>query len=79
MDGDYACAFPLDRVNDAMLAFELDGEALPREHGGPARLVPTAAGSDCWESVKWVAELEVRRSEPVAGDTAEEIALGRLG
>jgi DMSO/TMAO reductase YedYZ molybdopterin-dependent catalytic subunit len=78
MDGDYACAFPIDRVADAVLAFELDGDALPVEHGGPARLVPTDDGSDCWESVKWVAELEVSATDPTADDTAEQLALGRL-
>jgi len=78
MDGDYACAVPRERAASAVLALELDGDALPVEHGGPARFVPTGAGSDCWESVKWVDELEVTDSEPVAGDTAKEIALGRI-
>jgi DMSO/TMAO reductase YedYZ molybdopterin-dependent catalytic subunit len=78
MDGDYACAFPIDRVADAVIAFELDGDDLPVEHGGPARLVPTDDGSDCWESIKWVAELEVTDSEPANDDTAKELALGRL-
>jgi DMSO/TMAO reductase YedYZ molybdopterin-dependent catalytic subunit len=77
MDGDYACLFALDRVADAVLAVELDGEPLPVDHGGPARLVPTD-GSDCWESVKWVAELELLASEPDDGDTAKELALSRI-
>ncbi|WP_435116091.1 molybdopterin-dependent oxidoreductase [Halolamina sp. C58] len=75
MDGDYACAFPLDRLESAVLALELDGEPLPREHGGPARLVPTGDG-DCWESVKWVAAIELTADRP--DDTAREIALGRV-
>ena len=78
MDGEYACAFPMDRVADAVLAFELDGDALPVEHGGPARLVPTDDGSDCWESVKWVSALDVRATEPTDDDTAKGIAVGRL-
>jgi DMSO/TMAO reductase YedYZ molybdopterin-dependent catalytic subunit len=78
MDGDYACAFPIDRVAGAVLAIELDGEALPVEHGGPARLVPTHDGTDCWESVKWVSELDVRAAEPTDADTARERAVGRL-
>lgn len=78
MDGDYACAFPRDRVAEAVLAVELDGEALPVEHGGPARLVPTHEGSDCWESVKWVSKLDVRAAEPTDADTAKEVAVGRL-
>jgi hypothetical protein len=78
MDGDYACSFPIDRVADAVLAFELDGDDLPVDHGGPARLVPTDDGSDCWESVKWVAALEVTAADPVGDDTAKELALDRL-
>lgn len=78
MDGDYACSFPMERVVDALLAVELDDRPLPVEHGGPARLVPTTAESDCWESVKWVSTLEVRDAEPVVGDTAEELATSRL-
>lgn len=79
MDGHYACSVPMERASDALLAFELDGEPLPVEHGGPARFVPTDAGADCWESVKWVVTLEVRCSEPDERDTAEDIAIGRLG
>jgi DMSO/TMAO reductase YedYZ molybdopterin-dependent catalytic subunit len=78
MDGEYACSYQRDRVDDALLAVELDGRPLPVEHGGPARLVPTTADSDCWESVKWVTTLEVCTSEPVADDTAENIATSRL-
>ncbi|WP_144926930.1 molybdopterin-dependent oxidoreductase [Halorubrum salsamenti] len=78
MDGEYACSFRRDRVADALLAVELGDRPLPVEHGGPARLVPTTGDSDCWESVKWVTALEVRRSEPVVDDTAENIATGRL-
>ncbi|WP_336136657.1 molybdopterin-dependent oxidoreductase [Natronomonas amylolytica] len=79
MDGDYACSFPQARAADALLAFELDGEPLAVTHGGPARFVPTDGDADCWESVKWVAALEVSASEPVADDTAEEIAMDRVG
>ncbi|CQH57439.1 molybdopterin-binding domain protein [Halobacterium hubeiense] len=78
MDGEYACSFPLNDLADAVLALELDGAALPVEHGGPARLVPTGE-ADCWESVKWVAELTVTESAPEDADTAESIALSRVG
>lgn len=78
MDGDYACSFPRDRAAEALLSVDLDGDSLPVEHGGPARLVPTDADADCWESVKWVTELEITGTAPDAEDTAEEIALGRL-
>ena len=75
MDGEYACSFPLERLADAVLALELDGEPLPTVHGGPARLVPTGDG-DCWESVKWVDVIELTAERP--DDTAREIALGRV-
>lgn len=78
MDGDYACAFPLNRLAESVLAFELDGEPLDIEHGGPARLVPTADDRDCWESVKWVSEIEVLEQVPPEADTAKEIALTRI-
>jgi DMSO/TMAO reductase YedYZ molybdopterin-dependent catalytic subunit len=77
MDGEYACSLPVARLDDALLAVELDGDRLPVEHGGPARLVPTDEG-DCWEHVKWVEELEVRESPPADDDTAERIALSRI-
>lgn len=78
MDGEYACAFWIDRICDAVLALELDGEPLPLDHGGPARLVPTDDGADCWESVKWVSQLEVSELEPTADDTAKATALSRI-
>jgi len=78
MDGDYASAFSIDRARDALLAFDLDGEPLSVEHGGPARLVPTDGGADCWESVKWVSEIEITATEPTSRDTARELALGRV-
>ncbi len=77
-DGEYACSFPLDRLRSAVLAVELDGERLPLEHGGPARLVPTATDADCWESIKWVEGIELHRSEPAASDTAKATALSRI-
>ncbi|MCD2203530.1 molybdopterin-dependent oxidoreductase [Halobacterium sp. KA-6] len=77
MDGEYACSFPLDRLTDAVLALELDGSSLPVEHGGPARLVPTG-DADCWESVKWVSELELTDGAREDADTAESIALSRI-
>lgn len=75
MDGDYACAFPLERLETGVLALELDGEPLPTEYGGPARLIPTGDG-DCWESVKWVDSIAITTEPPE--DTAREIALGRI-
>jgi DMSO/TMAO reductase YedYZ molybdopterin-dependent catalytic subunit len=77
MDGEYACSFPLERIAEAVLAVELDGDPLPVEHGGPARLVPTG-DADCWESVKWVSEVRVTQTTPANRDTAERIARSRL-
>ncbi|MFB6352634.1 MAG: molybdopterin-dependent oxidoreductase, partial [Halobacteriales archaeon] len=77
MDGDYACGLRLDRLADGLLALRLDGEALPVEHGGPARLA-LPGDSDCWESVKWVSRIELLDHEPSAADTARELALSRI-
>ncbi|QFU84750.1 molybdopterin-dependent oxidoreductase [Natronorubrum aibiense] len=78
MDGDYACSFPRERLAESILALELDGDALSPEHGGPVRLVPTATDRNCWESIKWVAEIELTESRPTAADTAKELALSRI-
>jgi len=78
MDSDYACSFPLERLAESVLAFELDGEPLGAEHGGPARLVPTDRERDCWESVKWVSEIELVERAPTEADTARELALSRI-
>ncbi len=49
---------------DVMLAYELDGEALPRVHGAPARVViPEMYG---YKNVKWVERIELVGS-PGAG------------
>lgn len=78
VDGDYACSFSLERLSSAILALELDGEALPVEHGGPARLVPVGADSDCWESIKWVSEIQVGETPFSGADTAKGLALSRI-
>lgn len=57
--GDYSTNLPLSEVlnKQAMVAFEFDGKPLPREHGGPARLlVPHLY---FWKSAKWVHELHL--------------------
>jgi DMSO/TMAO reductase YedYZ molybdopterin-dependent catalytic subunit len=44
---------------DAMLAYEMDGAPLPREHGAPVRLViPEMYG---YKNVKWVERIVVRQ------------------
>jgi DMSO/TMAO reductase YedYZ molybdopterin-dependent catalytic subunit len=55
----YTTNLPLADVTDhkAWVAFEVGGEPLPRQHGGPARLlVPHLY---FWKSAKWVAGLRV--------------------
>ena len=46
--------------SDVMLAYEMDGKPLPREHGAPVRLViPEMYG---YKNVKWVERIELVRS-----------------
>jgi DMSO/TMAO reductase YedYZ molybdopterin-dependent catalytic subunit len=55
-DGFYE-EFPLDALDDAMLAYGMNGEVLPRGHGYPARaLVPGHWGEI---NVKWLTEIEI--------------------
>jgi DMSO/TMAO reductase YedYZ molybdopterin-dependent catalytic subunit len=59
-DGGYTTNLPIDDVTGgkAWIAFSYDGEPLPPEHGGPARLlVPHLY---FWKSAKWVRRLELR-------------------
>jgi len=51
-------------VDDALVAFTHDGEALTEEHGGPARLIVPRLYA--WKSAKWLAGLEFREQD-VAG------------
>lgn len=47
----------------ALLVFGLNGEPLPREHGGPLRLwVPFLQG---YKSVKWVRSVRAYRRDPI--------------
>ncbi len=44
-------------LHDVLLAYEMDGKPLPREHGAPVRLVmPEMYG---YKSVKWVSRIEL--------------------
>ncbi|MFC6988439.1 molybdopterin-dependent oxidoreductase [Haloplanus sp. GCM10025708] len=76
-DPSYACRFPLDRLGGALLALELDGDPIPTDRGGPARLVPRDADGDCWESVKWVTRIALEDEVDPAADTARKLALSR--
>jgi DMSO/TMAO reductase YedYZ molybdopterin-dependent catalytic subunit len=44
-------------AEDALIALTHDGEPLPREHGGPARLI--VPGLYAWKSAKWIAGIEL--------------------
>ena len=50
-------------LGDVLLAYEMDGRPLPREHGAPIRLIiPEMYG---YKNVKWVAEVNlVRAAQP---------------
>jgi DMSO/TMAO reductase YedYZ molybdopterin-dependent catalytic subunit len=72
--GEYTEPVALIEVEGALVATELDGQTLSREHGGPWRLV--RPGARCFSSVKWVDHLELT-AEPGEG-TGQAIALARL-
>ena len=57
--GGYTTNLPLDDVlsHPALIAYEVDGEPLEPDHGGPARLlVPHLY---FWKSAKWIQRLEI--------------------
>jgi DMSO/TMAO reductase YedYZ molybdopterin-dependent catalytic subunit len=58
-DRDFSASLSLDYVNTGkpILAWEANGEPLPREHGWPMRVV--APGKYGYKWVKWVTEIEV--------------------
>lgn len=56
-DGEYSASIPIaDLVDSGWLAFRLNGETLPVEHGGPLRLTVAEGKTLCW-NVKDVGEL----------------------
>jgi DMSO/TMAO reductase YedYZ molybdopterin-dependent catalytic subunit len=56
----FARSLPIDVVmrDDVILAYELNGEALPESHGAPLRLVVPGWYGIAW--AKWLARIEVR-------------------
>ena len=61
--GGYTTNLPLDdlRGNQAWIIYEANGEPLPPEHGGPARmLVPHLY---FWKSAKWIRTLRLDKEE----------------
>lgn len=71
---DFNISLPLDRIERVLIAVRLGGRALPREHGGPFRLV--VPEGECFTNIKWLDHLELR-AEP-GPNTAKAIAVGRL-
>ncbi|MDW8345166.1 MAG: molybdopterin-dependent oxidoreductase [Verrucomicrobiae bacterium] len=54
---DYSTNLPLSLANDdALLAHEWEGQPLPREHGGPVRVVVEKVYA--WKGAKWVKEIQ---------------------
>jgi DMSO/TMAO reductase YedYZ molybdopterin-dependent catalytic subunit len=66
-DDGWTCATPLDVLTDdrnALLAYGMNGEPLPREHGFPLRMVvPGLYGYV--SATKWLVELQVTRFDKV--------------
>lgn len=64
-DGEFTASVPLDDILDAVLVYELNGEPLPAQFGGPIRfLIPDAAachtgGADTCANVKFLASIEL--------------------
>jgi len=59
-DGYYE-EFPLSALEDAILAYRMNGQDLPRGHGAPVRLLVPGHWGEI--SVKWVSEIELLDSE----------------
>ena len=76
LDGErYARPLPLARAiaEDTLLAYAMNGAALPPDHGFPARLlVPGWVGA---ASVKWLGTLEVTARRPAVKMNTEEYVL----
>lgn len=60
----------LDPFGDAILAYEMNGEVLPRDHGYPIRLL--APGHAGCRNVKWVSSI-VLSAEPSALDSGSRL------
>ena len=60
-DGKYSASLTLQQANEfGILVYELDGETLPLEKGGPFRLITPGLGDLC-ANVKGVARVEVTK------------------
>lgn len=83
-DASFAASVPLDAVREAVIVYALDGKPLPREKGGPFRLlIPDSARCGTAEIDKCanvksvgVLRLETERGRDVRPSTkAEHIAM----
>jgi|GEM_PF-552176 len=70
----FSLPLPLAEARTALLAYELDGQPLAPQHGGPLRLV--VPRRECFTSIKWLDHLEVC-AEP-GMNSAHAIATSRL-
>jgi 2-dehydropantoate 2-reductase len=60
LDGEYAATLTLQQAGEfGLLLYEIDGEPLPEEKGGPFRLITPGLGDLC-ANVKGVGRIEVR-------------------
>ncbi len=62
-DRGWTTNLPLDHflAEDALVALTHDGEPIPAEHGGPARLIVPRLYA--WKSAKWVAGVELMKED----------------
>ena len=58
--GETRAALPLVEAlkDDVLIAFEVDGQPLSREHGGPARMITPQLYA--WKGAKWISKIEFR-------------------
>lgn len=56
---DYTTNLPIEALldNNVILAYELEGEELKKEHGGPVRLIVPKRYA--WKSAKWIKSIEI--------------------
>ena len=70
-------SLPLEAMNDALLAWEMNGEPLPLAHGGPLRLV--VPGYQGVNNVKYVKRVALTAVESPAGIQKTRYRLNAIG
>lgn len=60
---DYSTNLPLDEAlkYDVLLVYEAEGQSLPREHGGPVRMITPQLWA--WKGAKWIQGIEFRSED----------------